>query len=652
MISKSTKSFCCISFESRNPLITNSFFDTLAFQSYVFIHQCGIKEVQMNKKFFKFLFYCLAFSGMGSSLIALNFPPTTTQRAGSITNALNDLDSIVNNALDVFNVPGLAIGVVIDGKIVLSKGYGYRNLDQSLPVTENTLFAIGSCTKAFTTFMLGQLVDEGKINWDDPVITYIPEFRLMDQYTTHHITIRDLVAHRSGLARHDLVWFNPEFTRSDVIRSLQHLEPACNLREKFQYNNLLYTVAGILVEKVTGQTWEEALSSRVLIPLAMLNSNASFKESQKGEDYSLPYAVIAGEIKAIPFRSLTSVAPAGAINSSVSDMLNWIQLQLSNGTFIDKRFIRKETLQEMHTIQMPIGALALEEEVYGFGYGLGWCNGIYRGNYYLNHGGGVDGFISQVSLLPQQKIGVVVLSNSSSDGSYIVSSITNTIIDKLLDKADIDWVEKSKNMRDQVKKIQQDAPIDNNELNSMPAHKFEEYVGYYEHPAYGIVQVKLEDNRLMASYGDMTISLSHKCYDIFNGKTDQALFGDKSTISFSFSNNTSGDICELLIPLDQSVKPIVFKKKADNDLFSIDYLKQFEGIFGDSPLPLEVTLKGNKLILISPGEEAELVPDKMLKFSLKGHPGHSVQFVPDDNSKVSELLFIYPLGLLNLKINH
>jgi len=604
----------------------------------------------MNKKIYKFIFYCLAFSGVGSNLVAIDSTPTTTQNASSVMNTLDDLDSIVNNALEAFNVPGLAVGVVVDGKIVLSKGYGYRNLDQSLPVTENTLFAIGSCTKAFTSFMLGQLVDEGKINWDDPVITYIPEFRLMDQYATHHITIRDLVAHRSGLARHDLLWFNPEFTRSDVIRSLQHLEPACILREKFQYNNLMYTVAGILVEKITGQTWEEALSSRILTPLTMLNSNASFKESQKGENYSLPYAEVAGEIKAIPFRSLTSVAPAGAINSSVSDMLNWIQLQLSDGTFLDKRFIHKQTLQEMHTIQMPMGALALDEEAYGFGYGLGWCTGIYRGNYYLNHGGGIDGFISQVSLLPQQKIGVVVLSNSSSDGSYIVSSLTNTIIDKLLEKTDVDWIEKSKNMREQVKKVQQDAPVE--VLNSTPTHKLEDYVGYYEHPAYGIVQVKLEDNRLNASYGDMLISLNHKCYDIFNGKTDQALFGDKSTISFSFSNNTSGDICELLIPLDQSVKPIVFKKKADSDLFSIDYLKQFEGKFGDDPLSVEVSLKGNKLVLISPSEETELVPDKKQKFGLKDLPGHSVQFVLDDNSKVSELLFIYPLGSLNFKINH
>lgn len=600
------------------------------------------------------MFCCLALGGLGGSVFATESSQSTIEKIAPVTNALNDIDAIVNEALDVFNVPGVAIGIVVDGKVVLSKGYGYRNLDQSLPTTENTLFAIGSCTKAFTTFMLGQLVDEGKINWDDPVITYIPEFRLMDQYTTHHITIRDLVAHRSGMARHDLLWFNSEFTRSDVIKSLQYLEPACKLREKFQYNNLMYTVAGILIEKVTGQTWEEALSSRIFTPLAMLNSNDSEKESQKSEDFSLPYAEIAGAIKAIPFRSIHSVAPAGAINSSVSDMLKWVQLQLSDGTLLDKQFIRKETLQEMHTIQMPMAASTPDEEVYHFGYGLGWCTGIYRGHYYLHHGGGIDGFISQVSLLPQEKIGVVVLSNSSSDGAFAVSVITNTIIDKLLEKTDVDWMEKSKNQREQFKKAQQQEIVANNELTSTPAHKLEDYVGYYEHPAYGIVQVKLENDRLFATYGEMVIPLSHKCYDIFNGKVLEELLGDKSMISFSFSNNTSGDICELFIPLDQSVKPIGFKRKADNDLFSVDYLKQFEGVFGENPLLYGVSLIGNKLVVVSIGQgghEIELIPEKRLKFGLKGLPGHSIQFALDNEGKVSELLFIHPLGSLNFKIN-
>jgi CubicO group peptidase (beta-lactamase class C family) len=256
----------------------------------------------MNKRFYGLMLCCLALGSLAGNVCAIELSLLKLEQIAPASNALNDLDLIVNDAMDAFNVPGVAIGVVIDGKVVLSKGYGYRNLDKGLPATENTLFAIGSCTKAFTTFILGQLVDEGKIHWDDPVIAYIPEFRLMDQYATYHITIRDLVAHRSGMARHDFLWLNPEFTRADVIKSLQYLEPACTLREKFQYNNLMYAVAGILIENVTGQTWEEELVSKIFTPLNMLNSNASVKESQTSEDFSIPYAEIAGAIRVLPVR--------------------------------------------------------------------------------------------------------------------------------------------------------------------------------------------------------------------------------------------------------------------------------------------------------------------------------------------------------------
>lgn len=506
------------------------------------------------------LLFCLAICGFGTSLATSETSSSAAvKKMMPVARTLHDLDSIVDEALREFNVPGVAIGIVVDGKVVLAKGYGYRNVDKRLPVTENTLFAIGSCTKAFTSFLLGQLVEEGKISWDDPVITRIPEFRLMDRYATHHLTIRDLAAHRTGIPRHDFLWINSAFTRADVISSLRHLEPVCPLREEFQYNNVMYTVAGILVEKVTGKTWEEALSSRILIPLGMLDSNASVKEMQKNENYSIPYANTCGKIKAIPFRDLHSVAPAGAINSSVSDMLKWVQLQLSDGTHFSNQLIRKKSLQEMHKIHMPV-ASPPDEEIYSFGYGLGWGIGIYRGHYYLSHDGGIDGFVSQISLIPKKKIGVVLLSNSSSDGAYLVTSIANTIIDKLLGKTDSDWIEKMKCQREQIKNAQLEAPVENHAAHAVPSHNLKDYVGCYTHPAYGIVQVKLENNRLLAIYGEVIFPLNHETDDIFNGKIDETCFEEKFTLSFSFSTNRNGEICKLLVLLEPSVKPIVFKK--------------------------------------------------------------------------------------------
>lgn len=547
----------------------------------------------------------------------------TSEIAAQETAPLN-VENIIEEALEAFNVPGVAVGIVADGKVVLAKGYGFRNVEAELPVTENTLFAIGSCTKAFTAFLLAQLVEEGKLSWDDPVIQHIPEFRLSDPYITHQLTIRDLAAHRAGLPRHDLLWLNKHFTRSELFRVLPHLDFASGLREKFQYNNLLYTVAGIVVERVTGQTWEEALNARILTPLEMLNSTTTKTEG----DFSLPYATVEGVVKAIQFRDLHAVAPAGAINSSASDMVKWIQMQLAEGTPL----LGKESLKETHTIQMPCPVAAPNEEVYHFGYGLGWVTGNYRGRYYLHHGGGIDGYISQVSLLPNEKIGVVVLSNGSSGGGFAVATITNTIIDHLLGENGVDWLQKWKTQQEQIEKITPEA----GEAEGTPSHPLEEYAGSYHHPAYGTVRVSLEGGRLTAYYGEISIPLKSKCYDIFTGKTNQEILSNYGSIAFSFASNTSGEICELSIPFE--VKPVLFKRKAESALFSKDYLKQFEGVYGEAPFASEVLLKGDKLMMVSAGVEFELIPEKKMKFSLKGYPGHTVEF------GVEQMIYTHPLA--------
>src|SRR5579871_1105072 len=178
-----------------------------------------------------------------------------------IQQRLEKIDPMINKVLEISQIPGISVGVVVDGKVAFTKGYGVRNFSETAPVTENSLFAIGSCSKAFTTLALGQLVDEGTIAWDDPVIKYIPEFRLHDMHATHHLTIKDLVTHRSGLPRHDFVWYNSKCSRLELLKRLQHLEPTSDIREKFQYNNLMYAVAGLVIERLTSQTWEEFIQN-------------------------------------------------------------------------------------------------------------------------------------------------------------------------------------------------------------------------------------------------------------------------------------------------------------------------------------------------------------------------------------------------------
>lgn len=305
------------------------------------------------------------------SLIGSNFAiaSETSQEATTIHTPIDDrlegLDAMVNKALELFRVPGVAVGIIIDGKVVLTKGYGFRDQSNGLPVTENTLFAIGSCTKAFTTHVLGQLADEGKISWDDPAIKYLPEFRLKDEYATCHITIRDLVTHQSGLPRHDLLWYNSALSRNDLLPRLQYLDSSTDLRGKFQYNNLMYVMAGLVIERITGQTWEEAVQSRVFAPLGMDRSNFSVLDSQKSDDFSLPYREKNGSVQSIPFNNITTAGPAGSINSSVADMTKWVALQLSDGSFEGRQFLKKETLYIAggSSISLDYGLKMLNNEV-------------------------------------------------------------------------------------------------------------------------------------------------------------------------------------------------------------------------------------------------------------------------------------------------
>lgn len=513
-------------------------------------------------KLFKLITFCATFSILAcQNLIANESDLEIAQEPKNVKDLIESLDAHVEQALEMFNVPGAAIGIVIDNKVILGKGYGYRHLAQHLPVTENTLFPIASCTKAFTAFILGQLVDEGKIAWDDPVIKHIPEFRLINSELTLNATIRDLAAHRTGMPRHDPIWFFLDIPKSDVIRLLPYCETDLKLREKFQYNNFMYSIAGTVIERVTGQTWEEAVFSRIFMPLSMLDSNTSLEQLQMSFDFSFPYAEIDGNLTAIPFRKMTAVRPGGGIHSTVSDLLKWVQLQLSNGTIFNQHIIQKETLQETHTVQMPL-PLSENEEVYQLGYGLGWLIGVYKGHDFINHGGDIDGFSSDISLLPQEKIGIVILTNSSSDGRYVIYSIRNFILDKLLTAKESNWIAEAEANRRTTKQALQ--KLENNQ-EAIPSYVLQKYVGDYEHPAYGIVHVYMEDGDLLASYGQVITPLRHQRDNLFKGQFRELLiYSINPIVEFSFFDDSSHEISELRIPFEsfRGAKPIVFKRLA------------------------------------------------------------------------------------------
>jgi CubicO group peptidase (beta-lactamase class C family) len=471
---------------------------------------------------------------------ASSFSPTPTQ-------ALRGLDRTIDQAMQDFEVAGLAIGVVVDGEVILSKGYGIKNEYQH-PVTDQTLFAIASCSKAFTSFVLGTLVDEGLLEWDRPLIEYMPDLRLWDEYTTYHITARHLLTHLSGLPRHDLMWYNANFSRQEIFERLQYLQPTNELGEKSQYNNLMYILAGYLAERLTGKRWEDLVKERVFNPLNMQDSNFSVDEMQAHLDYAEPFK----GYNAIPFRHVSILGPAGSINSNVKDMLQWVNLHLSSGQIETESLISTERLQEMYCPQVSLKKT--EDEQYA--YGLGWIARTYKGYHTVEHTGRIDGFSSYVGLIPGEKIGIVVLSNGHLNP--LPETLGKIIIDRLLDLDGSDW------LQIELKKIKKEK-VKKEEFRNKPrlVKKFNEcrltvFEGIYEHPAYGLLEIKCNKNRLVALFNGIETPLNYDHEMIFVGSS-QCEDPIYEHLSFSFQMTEEG-VYSVSIPLEALVDPVVFDR--------------------------------------------------------------------------------------------
>lgn len=472
------------------------------------------------------------------------------------------IDQVVNNALEAFNVPGIAVGLVINQEIVLTKGYGTRKANEDLPVTEKTVFPLASVTKAFTALLLGQLVDEGRLSFDDPVIKHVPELKLYDEETTVNITVRDLLAHRTGISRHDPAWFNLKIERPDVLPLLQYLEPACGLRENFYYNNFMYTLAGTVYERITGQSWEDALTTRIFRPLAMNQTTSSLKELVESSEATFPHAEIAGKTFTIPYRNLAAVGPGGGINSSVANMTQWLKLQLAPTDY--SHIISEETLGEMHAEQFPFTP-SYATPLLQTGYGLGWFLGTFREHSIVSHGGNIDGIATDVALLPSKGVGLVILTNSGTGGNSSIAYIRGQIFDKIIEREDFAWMPELQSTYSKTRSDLQ-AALDRFEESILTAgtvSSIDEYTGLYEHPAYGIYEIKLINDSLVALHGNTTMPLHFKDQDIFTGKLDVLLsFGIYPVLDITFIRNSQGEISAVEVPFEKfrSLNPVTFTR--------------------------------------------------------------------------------------------
>ncbi len=553
------------------------------------------------------------------------------------------LRDFINNTIQEWKVPGLAIAIVQDNQIIFCEGFGLRDVEKGLKVTPKTLFAIGSCTKAFTTMAMGILADRGKLDWDKPVRNYLPTFKLYDSYATEHITPRDLVTHRSGLPRHDGVWYGTPFTRQEIVERLQYLEPSHELRTVFQYQNLMYMTAGYLVGQIAGSSWEEFVQQEIFNPLSMEGSNFSVVKSQEADDFALPYQEKDDEVKEIPFRNIDAVGPAGSINAHVTDMAKWLLLHLNQGKYDDKQIISSGNLSQMHMPQFVApGPLEYEEILYS-SYGLGWGITAYRGHNFIQHGGGIDGFSALTTLMPQDKIGVVVLTNMN--GTPLPSILTYQICDRLLGLDEVPWNERIKKKVDEAKEAAEKAKettSSDRKTGTQPSHPLEDYTGNFEHPAYGIVSIEINDTHLKATHYSTVYELQHYHYDIFELKSELL----EITERLSFFTDTKGNITSLSIPLEHTVKDIVFTRMPDKGMMEASFLEKFVGEYELSDQTLSIFLRENSLILSIPGQpDYELVPYKGTEFKLKDLSGFSITFTIDAAESVTEAVITQPNGV-------
>lgn len=418
------------------------------------------------------------------------------------------IDSLMEEALVKLKVAGAAIAVVKDGKIIHQKGYGLSTIGTKSQVNEFTNFQIASNSKAFTTAALSILVDEGKMKWDDKVKDHIPEFKMYDQYVTDNFNIIDLVTHRSGLGlgAGDLMFIpdGSDFTVKDVIQVFQHFKPVSAFRTRYNYDNLLYIVAGEIISRVSGMSYEEFIQKRIFQPLEMKYSFVGnpLKEDNK-KNLAMPHSSSSGTIKSMKLFDIGMISPAGGIYSNVSDMSKWMIMQLNKGKYgdaIKSSLFSTANSGKMWTIQTVLGNYVSERYNTHFnGYGLGWVLNDMRGNLVAMHTGGLPGMLSQVTLVPDLNLGIVVLTNTESGGGSVGFAVTRAIMDSYFKLDDIDWIDsRAKNLAKNLSYVDEVSKKVWEKVDSIKDTKIkkENYIGIYEDNWFGKMEVFSKGNQL------------------------------------------------------------------------------------------------------------------------------------------------------------
>jgi CubicO group peptidase (beta-lactamase class C family) len=548
---------------------------------------------------------------------------------------LQGFDDYVNRALKEWEAPGVAIAIVRDDKIIFAKGYGVRKFGEPMPVNERTMFAIGSSSKAFTAAAIALLVDDGKVKWNDPVTKHLPGFELYDSYAAQQMTLRDLLCHNSGLERGDLMWYGSSFSRDEILRRVRFLKPSWSFRGNFGYQNIMYLAAGQVVQAVSGKTWDDFIRQRIFTPLGMKESNTSVNDLKAMNNVATPHAKHEDKVIPIAWRNIDNIAPAGSINSNVTEMAEWVRLQLGEGNYQGSRLISSGALKEMHQSQMIMRAEPpwtwVAQEAHFMAYGLGWFLHDYRGRKIVEHGGNIDGMSALVSLVPEEKLGLVILTNMN--GTMLPAALQYRIIDALLNQPEKDWsatllktIKAFEAQGKEAEKKQLEARV----KDTRPSLALDKYAGSYTDEMYGEATVALENGKLIARYGQaFTGELEHWHFDTFQVKwKDIAILG-KGLVTFTLNAQGKVDLMKLENFAD-------FKRAPDKApaaaavAVSESELRKFIGKYATDSPPVEISIEvvGGKLKAVVPGQPLHsLIPVTPTRFQIEGAPaGYFISF--------------------------
>ncbi len=470
-------------------------------------------------------------------------------------------DAFVHATMAQWRVPGIAVAAIVDGEIRFAAGYGLRDVAHERPVTPETLFQIGSITKSFTAAGLALLIDEGRLAWDTRVREILPDFALADPAASQRATIADLLAHRTGLARHDRLWYLNPMPRDALYRRLRHLGSSRPFRAGFNYQNILYVAAGGIAERLFGEPWEAVTARRILAPLGLRRTRTTLRGLLADPDHAEAYAIDGDRLEPVAHFDTAVIAPAGGLAASARDLIRWAALHLGRGALgSSTRLLSRESASALQTPQQTIPGTPAWPALGFASYGYGFELSHYRGEPLVSHGGGMDGFVAHFSFMPRRGAAVVVLSNL--DRNPAPGIIARRFYDRVLGLPPLPWSARTaERWRAAEERLAVEAIADRatRRPNAPPSHPQADYLGHYVNPGYGTVTITGNANGLSLSYGRVTLPLGHVHFDIF--EIAEIPLTSVRRLKVSFLYDKAGEIDRVLIPFESGLDDIVFTRE-------------------------------------------------------------------------------------------